>query len=246
MICGVLPPVTHLVYAADAVVDTSMHALNKAYLLACGLWLHYIAKADMDKTFSEMGVVGPFVGGSERKSGGDFWSDILWACAFGPNNCLYPMHDKVVFLTQAQYNDLYQVMAEVRPHVTLFLDGILLEGEDTKENNTTSPFSFDFGCNDTGLQWRLLGLVGIDDPSLFIGSGHVFARVAIVLTAGHSLAPLLNYWELTSLQRRVERLQGIAPPGPLRLALVLVWDTGVRRCDADCLMIDSWRACGRG
>ncbi len=39
--------------------------------------------------------------------------------------------------------------------------------------------------------------------------------------------PLLNYWELTSLRRRIKRLHGVAPPGPRRLALVLVRDAGV-------------------
>ncbi len=114
-----------------------------------------------------------------------------------------------------------------------FLDMIPSEGEDVKENNATSPFSFYFGCDDTSLQRKLFGLVGIDGPSLFVGSSPVFAREVIVTTAGHSLAPLLNYWELTSLRRRAKRLHGVATPGPRRLALVLVRDAGVWRRDGD-------------
>ena len=60
-------------------------------------------------------------------------------------------------------------------------------------------------------QRKLFGLVGIYDPSLFVRSGPVFAREVIVPTAGHSLAPLLNYWELTSLRRGVKRLHDVAP-----------------------------------
>ncbi len=58
---GVLPLAPHLVYATNAVVDAGVHVLDETYLPACGPWWHYIAKADIEKTFLEKGVVGPFL-----------------------------------------------------------------------------------------------------------------------------------------------------------------------------------------
>ena len=206
----ILPPAPHLAYATDAVVDADVHVFDEAYFPACGPRWRYIVKEDTEKTSSENGVVGPFV-------------DVGHPAGL----CL---QSRRLSVPRARQGGLPGAGAlrravprhgrGVAPH-TPSLDEISSEGEDAKENYATLPFSFYFGCNDTSLQRKLFMLVRIDDPSLFVGSGPAFAREVIVPTAGHSLAPLLNYMELTSLRRRVERLHGVASPGPRRLALVL-------------------------
>ncbi len=94
-------------------LDAGVHVIDKAYLRVYGpLWC-YIANADNEETFSEKGVIGPFVDRIGRKGDGDLRSDILWACASVPDDRPYPACDKVVFLTQAHCDKLYHVMAEV-------------------------------------------------------------------------------------------------------------------------------------
>ncbi len=128
---GILPPAPHLAYATDAVVDAGVHVFNEAYLPACGPRLRYIIKAATEKTFSENGVVGPFV-------------DVGHPAGLRLQSRRLPIlaRDKVVFLAQAHCDELYQVMAEVRPRVAPSLEEIPSEGEEAKENYAILPFSF--------------------------------------------------------------------------------------------------------
>jgi len=153
-------------------------------------------------------------------------------CAVSPEECPYPVHDRIMHIAQVYMNALFHFAVEIWPKIAPFLALLQADRHIMLYADTTLDGEY------TAMQTKFFNVVGISPDRLL--SGHHYAKEVLIPRVGFSHNPMLNFWNLHAMRATIigaDRPR--SPPSPRsrprrrrRTILLLRRDSG-RRIDSN-------------
>ncbi|KAL7534120.1 hypothetical protein ACHAXR_007833 [Thalassiosira sp. AJA248-18] len=226
---SVLPPPPTAVYSLNSVLAREVvNVPFESYVPGCSPFWWVLS--------TEKNILPPFVEEAVKKNISALSSptetprvvreQILHSCSEGDQSlCPFPTYDIVIDVSQVYCGGFFHWEIEIWPRIAPFLDGL----------NAMPDFAIRIGCEIKDFHPKFFDLIGLSSPKVtIIGLDTVFAKEVIVPTEGFAHTPFLNYWNLVSVRRHIERRiggttnQSTQQSLPMKTVLVIVRDASRR------------------